>query len=163
MPSLSAAEYRKAMALFATGVAVVAVQEPDGKITGMTANAIASVSLDPLLVLICIEKIANVAPLITSAPGFALSFLSHDQEPLSDYFAGRWQGDPPRFIFEEWVGGPLLSGSIAAIGCRRYAVLEGGDHWIVEGEVVAVYRHPAPADPLMFFASRYQRLVPDQG
>lgn len=148
------------MALFATGVAVLAVEGPDGEVTGMTANAITSVSLDPLLLLVCVEKIANIAGLIQDASGFSLSFLGENQQALSDYFAGRWQGDPPPFEFEPWVGVPLLSGCIAAIGCRRYAVVEGGDHWIVEGEVIALHRVPDAADPLLFFASRYQRLSP---
>ena len=161
--SLSSSDYRKAMALFATGVAVLAVEGPDGNIMGMTANAITSVSLEPLLLLVCVEKIANLAGLLLDAPGFSLSFLSERQQALSDYFAGRWQGDPPPFSFEPWEGGLLLTGSIAAIGCRRYAVLEGGDHWIVEGEVIGLHRTPDAGDPLMFFASRYQRLRSSQG
>jgi flavin reductase (DIM6/NTAB) family NADH-FMN oxidoreductase RutF len=151
------------MGLFATGVGVLAVQQPDSKIVGMTANAITSVSLDPLLLLVCVEKVANIAGILLDSPGFSLSFLSDRQEVLSDYFAGRWQGDPPPFSFETWNGGPLLAGCVAAIGCHTHTVLEGGDHWIVEGEVIALHRQVDAGDPLMFFASRYQRLVPDQG
>lgn len=161
--SLSSSDYRKAMALFATGVAVLSVEGPDSQITGMTANAVTSVSLDPLLLLVCVEKIANIAGLLLDAPGFSLSFLSERQQALSDYFAGRWQGEPPPFSYESWTGGPRLSGSIAAIGCRRYAVMEGGDHWIVEGEVIALHRTPDAGEPLMFFASRYQRLLSSRG
>lgn len=151
------------MALFATGVAVLAVEGPDSQVVAMTANAVTSVSLDPLLLLVCVEKIANIAGLLLDAPGFSLSFLSERQQALSDYFAGRWQGEPPPFAFEQWEGGPLLSGCIAAIGCHRYAVMEGGDHWIVEGEVIAIQRSAEAVAPLMFFASRYQRLLSSRG
>jgi flavin reductase (DIM6/NTAB) family NADH-FMN oxidoreductase RutF len=157
--SLTSLDYRRAMGLFATGVAVLAVYEPDGRVTGMTANAITSVSLDPLLLLVCVDKMANIASAIINAGGFSLSFLSDQQEALSDYFAGRGVDPAPAFSFEDWSGGPLLAGCIAAIGCRRYAVVEGGDHWIVEGEVIALH-HPEPSnEPLMFFASEYQRLI----
>jgi flavin reductase (DIM6/NTAB) family NADH-FMN oxidoreductase RutF len=159
-PNQDTLNYRHAMGLFATGVAVLAVRGADSQVVGMTANAITSVSLDPLLLLVCVEKVANITAALLVAPTFSLNVLGDQQAALSDYFAGRWEGDPPPFVFEAWGGYPLLSGSLAALGCRRFAVLEGGDHWIIEGEVVALKRQEALADPLMFFASRYQRLVP---
>lgn len=161
--SLSSQDFRKAMGLFATGVAVLVVQPPGSDPIGMTANAIASVSLDPVLLLVCVEKAANIARALLDAPVFSLSFLSDAQEPLSDYFAGRWQGDPPPFSFDEWDGGLVLKGCLASVVCRKSDVIEGGDHWIVEGDVIALHRRPEAGDPLMFYASGYQHLAPDQG
>jgi flavin reductase (DIM6/NTAB) family NADH-FMN oxidoreductase RutF len=162
-PPLDSMRYRQAMGLFATGVAVLAVRAPDSGVLGMTANAITSLSLEPLLLLVCVEKIANIAPALLQAEGFTLNFLSEPQAPLSDYFAGRWQADPHAFSFTDWGGGPLLDGCLATIGCRTHSVVEGGDHWILQGKVIAVHLGEGRDDPLMFFASRYQRLKPGQG
>lgn len=158
---LDSRQFRRTMGLFATGVAVLAtVRQDNGEVIGMTANAIASVSLDPMLILICVGKEAHIAPHLLQAEGFSLSFLGADQEALSVYFAGLWQGgDPPRFAFEMWQGQPLLVGCIGAVACRRYAVYEGGDHWIVLGEVTALHRPAETAAPLIFFGGRYRRLA----
>lgn len=160
--TLDASSFRRTLGLFATGVSVLAVQNPDGSVIGMTANSITSVSLDPLLLLVCIERRANIAPYVLEAPGFSLSFLNDRQAALSDYFAGRWQGEPPPFEFQPWKGGPLLAGCIASLGCQRDDAREGGDHWIVLGQVVALYRQEHAPDPLMFFSSQYHRLSPHE-
>src|SRR5574341_975136 len=129
--------FRRAMSLFATGVTVLATDAGEGAPIGMTANAITSVSLNPLLLLVCVEKIANIAPHLLENDGFSLSILNENQADLSDFFAGRWRGaSPPRFSFTDWQGGPLLADCVAAVGCRRYQVVEGGDHWIVIGEEI---------------------------
>ncbi len=158
---LDSRQFRRTMGLFATGVAVLAtLRQDNGEAIGMTANAIASVSLDPMLILICVGKEARIAPHLLQAEGFSLSFLGADQEALSVYFAGLWQGDtPPRFAFEMWHGQPLLVDCIGAVACRRYAVYEGGDHWIVLGEVIALRRPAEAAAPLIFFDGRYRRLA----
>lgn len=161
--NLDTSAFRKAMGLFATGVAVLALDTPDGNIVSMTANAITSVSLQPLLLLVCVEKRANMAAPLLQAAGFSLSFLAEDQARLSDYFAGRLSEDVPDFSFVPWQGGPLLDGCIAAIGCRRYEVFESGDHWIVQGEVIALHKPDSPAQPLIFFGSRYRALAAAEG
>ena len=94
---------------------------------------------------------------IRSAPGFSISILREDQRDLSSYFAGGWAPDapPPPFSFMTWEGGPLLEGCIAALGCRTHGIHEGGDHWIVVGEVVATYRAEDAGEPLVFFSGKY--------
>lgn len=158
---LDTRQFRRTMGLFATGVAVLAtLRQDNGEAIGMTANAITSVSLDPMLVLVCVDKKARIAPHLLQAEGFSLSFLGADQEALSVYFAGLWQGDePPPFTFQMWAGQPLLTGCIGAVACRRYAIYEGGDHWIVLGEVIALHHTAEAADPLIFFSGRYRRLA----
>ncbi len=153
--------FRRTMGLFATGVAVLATRAQDGEPVGMTANAITSVSLDPMLVLVCVTRTANIAPYLLDSPRFSLSFLSAAQEPLSGYFAGLWDDDapPPPFAFEDWQGDLLLAGCIGAVACRRYAVYDGGDHWIVLGEVTALHRAANGESPLIFYRGGYHRLA----
>ena len=140
--ALTSKDFRQTMALFGTGVTVMAVETPDGEIVGMTANAFTSVSLEPMLVLVCVGKKANIAPAVLEAEGFSLSILSEDQEDLSNFFAGIWDKEktpPPDFEFDAWHGAPRLKGAIGAIGCHVYDIHEGGDHWIVIGEVVGLH------------------------
>lgn len=156
-------EFRRTMGLFATGVGVLAVPAGDDEIIAMTANAITSVSLDPTLILVCVGKQANISQALLEAPGFTVSFLSETQEALSNYFAGYWNDEipPPAFEFAPWEGGPRLAGTIGTLGCRRYEVHEGGDHWIVLGEVTHVVRADDAARPLLFFRGEYHTLAED--
>ena len=152
--------FRRLMARFATGVAVLAVTSPDeGVVSGMTANAIASVSLDPYLLLVCVDRNANIVQAVLNADSFSLSLLRDEQLSLSDYFAGRWQGEPPEFEFYAGELAPVLKGAIGVIQCRRSNVLEGGDHWIVLGEVAAINLETPPPSPLIFFGSQYHNLT----
>ena|SRR5690349_14794612 len=150
--------FRQTVGRFVTGVTVIAL-ESEGEVRAMTANSFTSLSLDPPLVLFCLGKETKAGLHIRSVSGFAVSILGHDQQDLSSYFAGSWkQEDPPPFAFTEWEGGPRLEGCIAALGCRVYAIHEGGDHWIVVGEVVATYRVEDSGLPLVFFGGKYMTL-----
>jgi len=151
-------EFRRALGLFATGVTVVTVQA-GAEMHGMTANAVMSVSLDPLLVCVSVGRRARMDGLLSRAGGFALNILSADQEVLSAYFAGTWpHAGPPEYRLEPWVGGPRLVGCLAAAGCEIAAVLDGGDHRLFLGRVLALHRAPGPPNPLVFFGGRYHRL-----
>jgi len=158
--SLESDNFRKLMSRFATGVTVVAIRQPDDSVVAMTANAISSVSLEPILLLICVEKVANMAQVLVAADEFSICILPEDRDDLSDYFAGRALEKQPAFAFVGWEAGPLLEGALAAVGCRRYAVEDGGDHWIVLGEVVAIHQPQLPPQPLIFYNRRYRRLIP---
>ncbi|MBI2200522.1 MAG: flavin reductase family protein [Armatimonadetes bacterium] len=151
--------FRKVMGLFATGVTVIAAREGD-EIHGMTANAITSISLDPLLALVCVDKQARMNRFLQSAGGFSINVLSEDQEALSRYFAGSWKPPaPPEFRFLPWDGGPRLIGCVAAAGCAIDRTVEAGDHWIVVGRVIALHEGDPTARPLVFFGGRYRRLA----
>lgn len=152
--------YRQTMARFATGVTVMTVQTESGEPIAMTANAITSVSLDPLLLLVCVGKQASIAPHVLEADSFAFSVLSEKQEDLSSYFAGIWDArtTPPPFAFMEWEGEALLAGSIAGIACQVHEIVEGGDHWIVIGRATALCRPENPGKPLIFYNGLYRQL-----
>lgn len=155
---VDADRFRRVMGFFATGVTVLAAQHDDD-VHGMTANAITSVSLDPLLVLACVGKRARMYSFIQQAGGFSINILTHDQEVLSRYFAGSWKpSTPPEFRFTPWKGGPRLVGALASIGCHTEQSIEAGDHWIVLGRVIALHEGDASAQPLVFYAGRYRRL-----
>jgi len=149
---------RQTVGRFVTGVTVVAI-ESEGEVRAMTANSFTSLSLDPPLVLFCLGKDTKAGQHIRSVSGFAVSILNHGQQDLSSYFAGSWKhAEPPQFTFAAWEGGPRLEGCIAALGCRVHAIHEGGDHWIVVGQVVAAYRADEGGLPLVFFSGKYVTL-----
>jgi flavin reductase (DIM6/NTAB) family NADH-FMN oxidoreductase RutF len=151
--------FRKTVGQFVTGVTVIAA-DIGGTIRAMTANSFTSVSLDPPLVLFCVGKNTKMGQLISSASGFSVNILQQDQQDLSTYFAGGWKDEqPPAFTFEAWEGGPLLAGSIAALGCSLATIYEGGDHWIVVGRVQALYQCESAGSPLLFSSGRYATLA----
>ncbi len=156
--SIDPKEFRQTVGQFATGVCVIAT-EVDGTVHGMTANAFTSLSLDPTLVLFCVAKNAKMAKFMRQAQGFSVNILREEQQALSTYFAGGWkEPTAPPFRFVAWEGGPRLEGCAAALGCRLYQLLEGGDHWIVIGEVLTLHRGIEPRYPLIFHAGMYRKL-----
>lgn len=158
MTKLDGRAFRSTMGLFTTGVTVVAV-ESDGEVHGMTANALTSVSLEPLLVLVCIQKSAHLMTFLEQSGGFSINILSEDQEDLSRFFANMWpRAEPPSFTFIPWTGGPRLAGVMGAIACQTAQILDGGDHWIVLGQVLDLYQAEIPANPLLYYRGQYRQL-----
>jgi len=156
---LTSAAFRRVMGLFATGVTVVAVDAPDG-VHGMTANAVASVSLEPLLVLVCVARRARTHHYLSPGGSFSINILRQEQEPLSRYFAGVWPyAGAPEFRFQRWAHGPLLVGALASVGCQVERLVDAGDHTIVLGAVTGLHQGE-PGDPLLFFGGRYRHLMP---
>jgi flavin reductase (DIM6/NTAB) family NADH-FMN oxidoreductase RutF len=158
---IDADAYRKVMSNFATGVTVVTTAV-DGKLHGFTANAVTSVSLDPLLFLVCVDKKANAHGELGKAKHFGVSVLAAHQTDTSNVFAktglpeeGTLRGVP---FHRGDTGVPLLDDCMACLECEVTEFLEGGDHTIVIGRVV----HgcvASDADPLLFFRGRYRRLA----
>jgi len=149
--------FRQTLGQFATGVTIVTT-EIDRVIRAMTCNSFTGVSLDPPLVLFCVGKHTKTGQLIQKASGFAVNILRSEQQDLSTYFAGGWTHPlAPSFTFLDWEGGPRLDGCAAAFGCAVETIHEGGDHWIVIGRVLALYR-TAYASPLIFHGSRYANI-----
>jgi flavin reductase (DIM6/NTAB) family NADH-FMN oxidoreductase RutF len=157
--SIDSRTFRQTVGQFVTGVTIIAA-EIDGSVRAMTANSFTSLSLEPPLVLFCVGKSAHLGQLVHSASGFSVNILTQDQQHLSTYFAGGWKEEtPPTFTFETWDGGPRLSGSAASLGCSVETIYEGGDHWIVIGRVLALYRDENPGAPLVFCRGRYATLA----
>ncbi|WP_322511365.1 flavin reductase family protein [Chloroflexus sp.] len=149
-------DYRATMGLFATGVTVITASDGE-QIRGMTANSLTSVSLDPLLLLVCVDRKARMAPVIAAATHFAVNILRVDQEAIARHFAGRPQPNL-EIPLAELAGAPILSDSLATLVCTRDRILDGGDHLIVLGRVVALRRAPE-GEPLLYFAGAYRQLA----
>ncbi len=157
--SIDPGDFRRTIGLFATGVTVVAT-EFEGEPRAMTASAVTSVSLDPLLVLVCIQNILPIAEHIRLAGVFSINILQQSQEALSNYFAQLWKEPaPPPYRFVPWEAGPRLEGSMASIGCVLHEIFDGGDHRIVVGRVAALHRGGEPCWPLLFYSGRYASLA----
>jgi flavin reductase (DIM6/NTAB) family NADH-FMN oxidoreductase RutF len=147
--------YREAFGLFATGVAIV-VGRAGEELLAMTVNAVSSVSLEPMLAMFCPGKKTQLARRLTSLAGFSINVLRHEQQALSTYFAGGWQGAAaPPFRFVPTRHGMRLEGCLASIDCRLEQVVDAGDHWMVIGRVLELHTGIKPHRPLLFFRGRY--------
>jgi len=149
---------RDALGCFATGITVVTAIATDGKPIGLTANSFTSVSLDPPLLLVCIANSAGSAPVLRSVEHFGVNVLQIGQQIVSGRFAGKGED---RFAQADWsvgeTGAPLLAGSLGAFECRRHAVHDAGDHFLLVGEVMRAQFDPR-RDPLLYFRGKYRRL-----
>jgi flavin reductase (DIM6/NTAB) family NADH-FMN oxidoreductase RutF len=154
---------RGLMGRFATGVSVIAARHGP-LLSGMTANAIASISVDPPIMLASIATKAETHAAIVGSHAFAISVLADDQQGLAECFAlPTTAGKLTRFCDAAWheaeTGSPILEGAIAYFDCRLADRHRGGDHTIFLGEIVAAgYREDAA--PLLWFGSAYRRLAP---
>jgi flavin reductase (DIM6/NTAB) family NADH-FMN oxidoreductase RutF len=148
---------RDAMGCFATGITIVTACK-EGRPIGLTANSFTSVSLEPPLLLVCIAATAGSGRVLREASHFGVNVLQIGQQPASSRFAGKGED---RFAATAWshgeTGVPLLDGSLVSFECRRHAVHEGGDHFILVGEVVRAQFEPR-RDPLLYFRGKYRRL-----
>lgn len=163
---VSPTDFRTTVGMFATGVTVVTTNV-DGVLHGMTANAFASVSLEPLLVLICVDRTAGMHALLPEATGFAVTVLSAEQEDLSAWFASADRpGGEDQFSDIRWepapaTAAPVLCDGVAFLDCRVTERHDAGDHSIFLGEVVGLGILRPDADPLLYYGGRYRRLIAD--
>ena len=153
---------RAAMALLPTGVTVVTSGQGE-RTEGMTANAVISVSLEPLLFLVSVHKAARLNPRIKDEGYYAVSILAADQEGLSRLFASpeRSSGLPAVNSLGGGygaTGAPLAAGALAAIECELEEVYPGGDHELFLGRVVAVHMGDRRKGPLVFHEGSYPPL-----
>jgi flavin reductase (DIM6/NTAB) family NADH-FMN oxidoreductase RutF len=159
--ALTRDEYRRLIGCFATGVTVITAARGE-EVRGMTANAVTSLSLEPLLLLICVDKRTVTHQFLEEAQHFAVNILAEDQEQVSRALASRDSEDARRLIGYRYrsgqTGAPILEDCLAYVECRITEVLEGGDHSIFIGEVEAgdVLRE---VSPLLFFRGKYSRLT----
>lgn len=158
--SVDPRDFRRAMGLFATGVTVITVRVGD-TVHGMTANAVTSVSLDPLLVLFCVDNRARMAQIIKEAGRFAINVLSEQQQALSSHFSGR-PVEGLEVDFVETEGVPTLSGNLATFVCTLDRIYDGGDHRVIFGRVDALTRATSTLPPLLYYAGTYRQLEQQQ-
>ena len=142
---------------FATGVTILTTRDPRGRPAGMTASSLASVSLEPPLVSVCVDHTAELHDVITAAPEFVVNVLESHQEELARRFADRHDD---RFDGVGYHAGPegqvLLDGALAHIACERFAQYPGGDHTIIVGRVVGGDTHEG--HPLLYYRGGYAAL-----
>jgi flavin reductase (DIM6/NTAB) family NADH-FMN oxidoreductase RutF len=157
-------DFRDALGLYATGVAVITGRTDEGARLGATVSSFSSVSLDPPLVLFSIGRSTRAFPAWETIKRFAVNILAEEQGAISTRFArsltDKWEGIEPRLGAN---GAPLLHGALAWLECTCYAKYDGGDHVIFVGHVDALtVRAASDARPLVFFGGKYRRLDIDR-
>jgi 4-hydroxyphenylacetate 3-hydroxylase, reductase component len=151
--------FRQALGCFPTGVAVVTAHPAQSHPMGITVNSFTSVSLDPPLVLWCLDRRSDRFRTFTAATGFTISLLGATHEPVSARLAkqGEHSLDGIDLLSTE-LGPPALADALAIFECAREAVHEGGDHAILVGRVLRFAKREA-GEPLVFFRGRYSALA----
>jgi len=146
--------FRRACGLFATGVAVLTTRATDGTPHGLTINSFCSLSLDPPLVMVAIDRICSFLRTFESTGYYAVHILREEQRDLSVRFAELPEG---RFTGVPWqagvVGAPVIAGVLGVIECRTIQIIDAGDHRMLIGQVVEV--GIGEGRPLVFFRSGY--------
>ena len=161
-PSLSSIEFRKALGHFTTGVTVVTVEREPGKVHGMTANSFTSVSLDPMLILVCVDQRAKLLPLLKKKKSFGVSVLKAGQEAISEYFAkGEQSAEAEERLSIRYrrtsSGIFVLDNALLQLSCSVMASHVAGDHTIFVGEVEEAEVHEG--EPLLYFRGEYRRMA----
>jgi flavin reductase (DIM6/NTAB) family NADH-FMN oxidoreductase RutF len=146
---------RRTLGMFATGVTVITTLKGE-QVHGMTANAFMSVSLEPPLVLISVDRRTKMCGLLHEGSHYGVSVLCETQASLSDRFAGRPCDDCPAPRFELVREAPLVEGALAHFVARVERSYWGGDHSLFLGRVE--YARQGPGAPLLFHGGRYERL-----
>src|SRR5262249_19645721 len=149
--------FRQVMGNFATGITVVTTRDVDGKPYGLTVNSFTSVSLDPVLVLVCLDNRLSGLPAFRHSKYFGISILSEHQETLSRVFAKKDSERPGSIYVEGKTGLPLLNEAIAVMECETVKIYEGGDHQIFLGEVKAAEVRETH-HPLLYFRGKYHQV-----
>ncbi|MGZ4270196.1 MAG: flavin reductase family protein [Solirubrobacteraceae bacterium] len=157
MSTISPERYRKAVGRFATGVAVVTCESPSGP-AGLTTNALTSLSLDPLLLLVCFDNASRTLPVLRESGRFAVNILATEQRDLAAVFASkRVPEEKFEMVTHEVAHGvPVLDGALAWLACDLRELLPGGDHTVGIGQVT--HLHYRDGEPLVFYDGAYTAL-----
>jgi flavin reductase (DIM6/NTAB) family NADH-FMN oxidoreductase RutF len=157
--SLSPTEFRKAMGCFATGVTIITV-DLDGEVHGMTANAFASVSLDPPLLLVCVDHNARTHAHLHARKRFGVNILAQDQRTISEYYARPVEEQVEKELSAHFDrtrhGTPVLHGALTYLECQLQWAHDAGDHTIFIAQVEDIVVRPG--EPLLFFKSKYRKI-----
>lgn len=154
--------FRRALGNFATGVTIVTAQSPDGEQVGVTASSFNSLSMDPPLILWSSIKEARSCEIFESASHFAVNVLAADQMEMSNHFARQQEDKFAEFEWEEGIGGaPVFPNCAARFQCESYDQVDGGDHLIFIGKVVAF--DDFGRSPLCFHQGSYSTVISHPG
>lgn len=155
---LASDDFRHVLGHFASGVTIVSTCDADGRPTGLTASAFSSVSLDPPLILVCVDHKSQSYPALLERGRFAVNILAADQEAVSRRFASsrldKFDGVAHRITD---LGLPLVDGAIAQLECITVSTHVEGDHTIFVGRVERA--GATGGDPLVYSRGRYERLA----
>jgi flavin reductase (DIM6/NTAB) family NADH-FMN oxidoreductase RutF len=152
--------FRQALGHWGTGVTIVATSGNEGKPYGLTVSSFTSVSLDPPLILVCLDNRISGLQAFKDAGKFSVSVLAEGQADLSTLFAKKDSARPAELYSFGKTGVPFIRGSLVAIECTTQAMYPGGDHQILLGEVEAVEFGAARdgTGPLLYFRGKYAKL-----
>ena len=154
---IDSSTFRTVLSRLASGVSVVTTVGTDGRDHGMTVSALCALSLDPPLVLLCVDKSATMHPHLVAASHFAVNLLALEQESLSRRFA---ESTDTKFdgvtVTRQMTGCALIDGALAHLECTMWAQHVGGDHTIFVGQVGGA--DARNADPLLYYRGGYARL-----
>ena len=157
---VDAADFRHVLGHFASGVTVVTTSDADGRPAGLTASAFTSVSLDPPLILICVDHKSQTYPTLLERGRFAINILTADQQDVSRRFAStkldKFEVIPYRMSALDL---PLIDGALAYLECTTANTHVEGDHTIFVGLVEAA--SAGDGEPLLYFRAKYDRLRGD--
>jgi flavin reductase (DIM6/NTAB) family NADH-FMN oxidoreductase RutF len=154
-------ELRHALGHFATGVTVVTTLAGDGEPVGTTASAVSALSLDPPLVLVCLNRSSETLAALGTHDRFAVNVLAENQSHLSDNFARRGAGADWNAVEHRRRSGrpPRLAGALAVLDCELEERVAGGDHEIIVGRITELEVGDAGLRPLLHFRGAYQSLA----
>ncbi len=161
--AITAENFKALMAHLAGAVTIITTRDADGQIWGFTASSVCSVSLEPPLVLFCLDYTADCYPAFQESNIFAINFLSSEQSDLSALFAMKGSAKYRETPFTEGAFAlPLLPGALAHLECSVYARYPGGDHTIIVGQVEGGAQAEAEAtlQPLLYYARAYGTFTP---
>jgi flavin reductase (DIM6/NTAB) family NADH-FMN oxidoreductase RutF len=156
--SIDGRELRNALGRFTTGVCLITAMTDDERAMALTANSFSSVSLDPPLVLWCLQNNSEVYNAFARPQHFAINVLAHEQEGHSSRYARRGDHllDPDHF-YPGKHGAPVIRDALVCFECELAATHEGGDHLIIVGRVHDMQSRP-DGEPLLFYAGAYRQL-----
>lgn len=155
--SITGEQFRRACGLWATGVSIVTTTDAQGKLYGLTMNAVTSLSLDPPMLLVCVDFGSDtLAPLLESGV-FCVNIIARDQQDLSNRFAkkgqDKFEGVPYSISAN---GAPMLDNTLVSVACSLRDAMDGGDHKICCGEVETIVANESvDAEPLLYYNGRY--------
>lgn len=152
--------FRQALGNWGTGVTIVATSGNEGKPYGLTVSSFTSVSLDPPLILVCLDNRISGLQAFKDSGKFSVSVLAEGQADLSTLFAKKDTQRPEELYFTGKTGVPLIRGSLVGIECKTHSIYPGGDHQILLGEVEAVEFGAAKegTGPLLYFRGKYGKI-----
>ena len=160
--TVSADDFKNALQLWASGVTVVKTRSEKFGVQGMTVSAFSSVSVNPPLILVCINDAADTGDGIAESQCFAVNVLTTEQQDTSNQFAGG-TSQQQRFENADWsagiTGAPLLTNSLMSLDCTVIEKVRAGTHWIIIGEVQAV--ECRTGEPLLYYRGAYRQVASD--